>query len=235
MEQGTSEQIRQYHQGVKEHHRAATYEIWAYYHDPEVSEYENSPHDQQFKQAAAYIDMSITKVGAAGDEWKDRDASIDWLSRRDWSRHMAADLFYGIALELIVSAVHLKLNTRDYITHMSDTGGNTPHINTSEDYLKKDLRRNIPTAHVDEIEATLDLAKVKRDNLAHLGHHYRGGPNYSMLFVIVAGYLIDRYADTTEIPELETMAGYLDQLDQERVDSEIYPELSVDFRPVTSD
>lgn len=179
--------------------------------------------------------MAITKVGAPGDEWKNRDVSTNWLSRRDWSRHMAADLFYGVALELIVSAVHLKLNSRNYLTYMSNKGGNTPHINDSENILKKDLRRDVPNGHVDEIEATLKLARKKRNNLAHLGHHYQGSPNYSMLFVTVAGYLIDRYADTTEIPELETLADYLDQLEQEKSDSEVYPELSVDFRPVTSD
>ena len=235
MRQNTLEQIRQYQQEVGEHYRAATYEIWAYYHEPEVSKYGSPPHDQQFKQAAAYIDMAITKVGAPGDEWKNRDVSTNRLSRRDWSRHMAADLFYGVALELIVSAVHLKLNSRNYLTYMSNKGGNTPHINDSENILKKDLRRDVPNGHVNEIEATLKLARKKRNNLAHLGHHYQGSPNYSMLFVTVAGYLIDRYADTTEIPELETLADYLDQLEQEKSDSEVYPELSVDFRPVTSD
>ncbi|GAA0716087.1 hypothetical protein J2744_001813 [Halorubrum trapanicum] len=235
MDQSALEQIKQYQQEVEEHHRAATYEIWAYYHEPEVSKYESSPHDQQFKQAAAYIDMAITKVGAPGDEWKDRDVSIDWLSRRDWSRHMAADLFYGVALELIVSAVHLKLDPRDYLTYMSIEGGKTPYINDSEEILKGDLRRDISEDHVDEIEGTLKLVRKKRNNLAHLGHHYQGSPNYSILFVTVAGYLIDRYADTTVIPELETMADYLDQLEQDKSDSEIYPELSVDFRPVSSD
>lgn len=235
MEQGILEQIKQYQQEVEKHHRAATYEIWTYYHEPDASKYESPPHDQQFKQAAAYIDMALTKVGAPGDEWKDRDVSVHWLSRRDWSRHMAADLFYGVALELIVSAVHLKLDTRGYVTHMAENGNRTPYIGDSEEHLIEDLRQAIPDVHVDEIEATLNLAKMKRNNLAHLGHHYRGSPNYSMLFVTVAGFLIDRYADTTEIPELERMAEYLDQLEQQKADAEIYPELSVDFRPVTSD
>ena len=235
MEQSTLEQIRQYQQEVGEHHRAATYEIWAYYHEPEVSKYDSPPHDQQFKQAAAYIDMAITKVGAPGDEWEDRDVSIDWLSRRDWSRHMAADLFYGVALELIISAVHLKLDPQDYATHMSNNGGKTPYIGDSEGYLTRNLCRDIPNGHVDEVTATLKLARKKRNNLAHLGHHYQGNSNYSMLFVTVAGYLIDRYADTTEIPELETMKDYLDQLENDKSNSEIYPDLSVDFCPVSSD
>ncbi|TKX72279.1 MULTISPECIES: hypothetical protein [Halorubrum] len=235
MEQETLEQIKQYQQEVVKHHRAATYEIWAYYHEPDASKYESPPHDQQFKQAAAYIDMALTKVGAPGDKWKDRDVSVDWLSRRDWSRQMAADLFYGVTLELIVSAVHLKLDPRDYVTHMAKTEGDTPYIDNSRACLVEDLGRDIPYSHLKEIEASIDLAKMKRNNLAHFGHHYLGGSNYSMLFVTVAGYLIDRYADTTEIPELKTMAEYLDQLDQEKADGEIYPELSVDFRPVTSD
>lgn len=85
MEQDTLDQIKEYHREVKDHHQAAVYEIWAHYHEPQVTEYENAPHDQQFKQAAAYIDMAITKVGTVGDGWKDRDVSKEWLSRRDLS------------------------------------------------------------------------------------------------------------------------------------------------------
>lgn len=233
MEQGTLEQIKQYYQEVEEHHQAATYKIWAYYHEPQVTKYENAPHDQQLKQAAAYIDMAITKVGTPGDGWKDRDVSVEWLSRRDWSRHMAVDLLYGVALELIVSAIHLKLDTRNYVTHMSKCEGDTPHIGDSRVHLAEDLGRDIPYTHLKEIEATLDFAKMKRNNLSHFGYYHHGGPNFSMLFVTVAGYLINRYADTNKIPELERMAEYLNQLDQQRVDGEVYPELSVDFRPVS--
>jgi len=232
MEKSTFNLIRQYDQEVNNHHRAGTYNIWAYYHEPQVTEYKNAPHDQQFKQAAAYIDIAITKVGTPGNEWENRKESIEWLSRRDWSRHMAADLLYGVALELIVSSVHLKLDTLNYVTNMAKTGGKTPRISVSRTRLAEDLRHDIPNSHLKEIEATLDLAKTKRNNLAHFGHHYHGGPNFSMLFVTVAGYLIDRYADTNEIPELQRMAEYLDELDRERVESEVYPELSVDFRPV---
>lgn len=146
---------------------------------------------------------------------------------------MAVDLLYGVALELIVSAIHLKLEPRDYVTHMSKTDGNTPYIGESRIRLVENLGRNISYAHLKEIEATLDFAKMKRNNLAHFGYHYHGGPNFSMLFVTVAGYLIDRYADTDNIPELEKMEEYLNQLDEEKVSSQVYPELSIDFRPVT--
>lgn len=232
MANDTLDQIKQYSQEVKQHHQSATYRIWAYYHEPKVTKFENAPHDQQFKQAAAYIDLALTKVGNPGNEWEDRDVSSDWISRRDWSRHMTADLLYGVALELIVSAIHLKLDTRDYVTHMARTEGGTPYIDDSRCYLIQDLDGDIPETHVEEIEETLDLAKVKRNNLVHFGYHYHGGPNYSMLFVRVAGYLIDRYADVNDIPELKKMAGFLDQLDNERTSAEIYPELGVDFRPV---
>jgi hypothetical protein len=233
MEPNTSDLIKRYNREVKEHHQEAVYEIWAYYHKPEVTEYDYSPHDQQFLQAAAYIDMAITKVGEPGEEWKDQNLSKSWLSRRDWSRHMAADLQYGVALELIVSAVHLKLKTQDYIRYMVDHNGNTPYIDDSKDCLEEDLESDVTKETVEEINATLKLAKDKRNNLAHFGHHYMGGPNYSDLFVTVAGYLIDRYTDTDEIPELQRMADYLNLLDEQRVDGEIYPDLSIDFRPVT--
>jgi len=185
MQMDSLEQIIQYHQDVKEHHQAATYKIWAYYHDPRVTKYESAPHNQQFKQAAAYIDMAITKVGTAGDEWNDRDMSIEWASRRDWSSLMAADLLYGVALELIVSAAHLKIDTRNYVSHMSKTDGDTPYIGESRTCLAEDLGRDIPYAHLKEIEATLDFAKMKRNNLAHFGHHYQGAADFSMLFVML--------------------------------------------------
>jgi hypothetical protein len=103
----------------------------------------------------------------------------------------------------------------------------TPPIWRSKERLLEDLETDIAPDSVDEIESVLKLAKRKRDNIAHFGFHYQGAHYYPALFVDVSGFLIERYADTDDIPELKTMTAYRDEYDRRRTDAESYPEVSV--------
>jgi hypothetical protein len=120
----------------------------------------------------------------------------------------------------------LKIDTKGYLSKLIDKN-RTPPIWRSKEHLLEDLGVDLPPESTDEIESVLKLAKRKRDNIAHFGFHYQTAHYYPALFVDVSGFLIERYADTDDIPELETMAAYRDEYDRRRADAESHPEVSV--------
>lgn len=225
---------------VSQHHNEAPERIERYYNNPEDSEFEIAPHDQMFQQAAHYIELALIEVGVpehrreidVSDELPYADVegrSVDWEKRRRWVKSQVEDMLYGISMELLVSAAHMKIDTAGYVADLVDKN-QTPHVSESTEEVLDDLRGNLSDDAVREIELVLKLAKIKRDNLVHFSFHYQGAHFYTDLFVDVGGFLIDRYADTDDIPELETLAAYRDNRERRRVDAEEYPQVSVDFR-----
>lgn len=232
MNEKATTQIERSIREIKLHHREAPYRILAYYHDPEVSEFDTSPSDQQFQQAAAYLEYAISELGVQDRdwEWSESDRSAASRSRRRWTRSRLEDMIYGITMELVVSAVHLNLKSREYLSNLSQTG-RTPRVRESVNCLVEDLSEDLDDDQIEEIKLVLRLAKVKRDNLVHFGFHSHGAHYFPQLFINVCGFLIQRYADTDDIPELRTMAEYLEDYHRRRSEAELYPEVSVGFEP----
>jgi hypothetical protein len=218
---------------VTNHHDQATERIQAYYENPEKSPFDVAPHDQQLQKAAQYLEFTVEEILDYNRGWAEEseDRSIEWLKRRSWSRSQLADLVFGIALELLVSGIHLKLDPDEYVSHLCEKN-QTPHINESKSRLIEDLTGKIKEEHVCEVSLVLDLAKKKRDNLVHFGFHYQGAHYYPSLFIDAGGFLIARYADTDDIPELASLAKYRTEYDQGRTEAE-YPELGVSFEPIS--
>lgn len=225
---------------VTQHHDEAPERIATYYDNPEETKFEDPPHDQIFQQAAHYIELGLIEVGTP-DHLREvsisdkltyaniEDRSVDWWKQRSWVKNQVEDILYGISMELLVSAAHMKIDTADYVAHLIDEN-KTPHVSKSKRVLLDNLREDLSSEEVDEIDQVLELAKQKRNNLVHFSFHYQGAHFYTDLFVDVGGYLIDRYADTDDIPELETLEEYLNYRDRQRVEAETYPRVSVDFR-----
>lgn len=139
-------------------------------------------------------------------------------------------MIYGINMELVVSAVQLKLKTREYLSELSQTG-RTPRIQESINCIVKYLSGDLDDDQIEEIKLVLRLAKAKRDNLVHFGSHSHGAHYFPQLFINVCGFLIRRYADTEDIPELSTMTEYFKDYHRRRSEAEHYPEVSVGFEP----
>lgn len=242
MAETTTEKLERVKKELDEHYASAPERIREYYNNPGGSDFETAPHDQQFQYAAQYIEFAIRELHVPEQyrevEVADRfqymnaeDRSVQWKKRRRWARQHIEDMLYGIVVELLVSAVHLNIDTEDYIENMiEDDQNRTPHVRESKERLLEDLEGNIDDEAIAEIELVLDIAKDKRNNLVHFGFHYQGAHYFPALFIDVCGFLITRYADTDEIPELETMAEYRAAYERRRGDTEQY-RLSIDFEP----
>lgn len=241
MPESTISNLKQILREVEDHHQSVPARFIEYYESPGESEFDLSPHDQQFQHAAHYIEFTLLELSIperyreveVADQFQYADIGerpVDWEKRRKWAKQRIEDILYGIAMELLISGVHLKIDTEGYLTELL-ANNRTPHVNESKKRLLENLEGSIDSDTVEEIDLVLQLAKAKRNNLVHFGFHYQGAHYFPVLFIDVSGFLIDRYADTDDIPELDTMASFRAAYDRRHSEAELYPEVGIDFKP----
>lgn len=232
MHEDTSDQLKREIREVEDHQSAAPYRMMAYYRQPQATMFDIAPHDQQLRRGASFLEFTIETFAFQDSQMDlstdDRDA--EWEGRKRWTTWVIEDLLYCIAAELVVSAAHLKLDTKDYLTHLS-AQGRTPYVWESVSEVLDDLRTDLDPSTVEEIELVFELTNIRRNNLVHFGFHSSGAHYFPQLVIDVCGFLINRYADTDDIPELETMAEYREKYDRRRIEAELFPELAVGFEP----
>lgn len=139
------------------------------------------PHEKMFERCAKLValaaDELIREVEPLGDPASE-----------------AEHILYGVAAEILVNAVHLKVETKDFIEHWESEDA-TPSFSDSKKVLLQDLEPHLSGENRRVLTLALKILREHRNNLVHIGFHRASFLSHRPLFWEIFAECIKHYSD----------------------------------------
>lgn len=201
-EESAPEILEGIHQSIKDHLNQGNQRIKAWYlegysHPDDPPEIEEPPHQRMMEQSAEFVNFAARSISKGQVEMNGPRNSVELL-------------VYGVATELLLSSIHLKLDPTSFIKHLENQG-ETPSYDQCSDVLFEDLSDKIPQEQMRIMVKVLDIIRDQRNNEAHLGYHTF---NHSHLdgLILEAVYILGRIYSESEITELGSLRETIDDV-----------------------
>lgn len=112
-------------------------------------------------------------------------------------------ILYGVGFERIGSAIHLKLQTAEFIEELLDSG-ETPNFWKSWEVVRDNLSERLDEKQVKAVKWTQEIVWKHRNNEAHLGYHRHLSYQYGAIVLDVASKIVRHYTEEN-FEALETL------------------------------
>lgn len=194
-EKSSEEVLDRIHQNIEDHLNKGNHRIKAWYSEdhsqPEgLPEIVNPPHQKMMEQSADMVDYAANSLSKERVTIGDPQNSIELL-------------VYGVATELLLSGIHLKLDPKPFIDNLENQN-QTPGFDDLTTVLYRDLSDRIPQEQMQIMVKVLDLLRTQRNNEAHLAYHRY---NHSHLdgLILEAVYVLLRIYSESSISKLDSL------------------------------
>lgn len=160
---------------------------------------DKAPHESLFDDAASYFDLASGHLS-------------EYPRRRSNAQYDAELMLYGVAFERLVSGVHLKVETGDFLDTLVDSG-KTPWFNESRQVMVQNLSPMLGDEQEKVLERTIDLVWLHRNNEVHLGFHQHRSYQLIPIVLDVAATLLSHYSEE----KIEELASIQERIEELRV------------------
>lgn len=201
-------------QEVSEHIEAGNQRIKSWYsqHCEQPDEYpelDRPPHQVLMKRGIKLINFA--------------DELANTIRFLDSPENDAILLLYGVGMERILSGIHLKIDSDDFIEHMEKNSGETPSIKYSSKILISNLCDEISDEQRGILKLVLEYVRIQRNNEAHLGYHRVDHIHMRRLVTEVAESVLRYYCegDMQELDELTDIVKTLREREKDTANIDI--------------
>jgi len=183
------------HQSIQRNHELGDQRIKAWYCDryeppEELQAIEIPPHQTLFERSAKLADFASSDLAREEVKFGDPDPFVELIT-------------YGVAVEILLSGVHLKVNSEEYIK-MLEKNKRTPSYCDCKQILIADITSKMPSEQLGILIKTLEIIRDQRNNEAHLGYHSYQHSHLDGLVLELIFILLKIYSES-DIPELDSL------------------------------
>lgn len=187
------------HQSILRQHEVGNRRIKAWYcdeHDPpeELGNIEAPPHQTLFERAAKLADFAASSLTREEVRVGNPDPVVELIT-------------YGVAVEILLSGVHLKLEPIEFIRELEEND-RTPSYCECKQVLITDLNSKMPSEQRGILIKTLEIIRDQRNNEVHLGYHTYQHSHLDGLILELIYILLEIYSES-DIPELDSLKSMI--------------------------
>lgn len=189
------------HQSIQRQHNLGYQRINAWYCDEyeppeELEAIEKPPHQVLFERSAKLVDFAASDLAREELRISDPDPIVELIT-------------YGVAVEILLSGVHLKVNPIRFIEKRKKDD-ETPSYCDCEQIIIADLQSKIPSEQLGILVKTLEIIRDQRNNEVHLGYHTYQHSHLDGLVLELVYVLLKIYSES-DIPQMDSIKSTIEE------------------------